>query len=81
MALALPTERKSDAIGMELYLNGTLQTLQDDLSVSGLLEQLGIQGQRVAVEVNRRIIAKSLHQQTRLNAGDRVEIIQAMGGG
>jgi sulfur carrier protein len=71
----------NDTNGMELYLNGTLQAFDDALSVSDLLERLGIQGQRVAVEVNRRIIAKSLHQQTRLNAGDRVEIIQAMGGG
>jgi sulfur carrier protein len=77
----LPTELINDTNGMELYLNGTLQTLNDGLSISGLLEQLGIQGQRVAVEVNRRIISKSLHNETRLSAGDRVEIIQAMGGG
>lgn len=77
----MPTELISDTNGMELYLNGNLQTLDNELTISDLLEQLGIQGQRVAVEVNRRIIAKSLHRETRLCEGDHVEIIQAMGGG
>jgi sulfur carrier protein len=66
---------------MELYLNGQIQQFETGLSVAGLVDLLSLQGQRIAVEVNRSIIPKSRHAETRLNDGDRVEIIQAMGGG
>jgi sulfur carrier protein len=66
---------------MELYLNGEVRQFETGLSVAGLMDLLSLQGQRIAVEVNRCIIPKSRHAETRLNDGDRVEIIQAMGGG
>jgi sulfur carrier protein len=66
---------------MELYLNGQIQQFETGLSVAQLVGLLSLQGQRIAVEVNRSIIPKSRHAETRLNDGDRVEIIQAMGGG
>jgi sulfur carrier protein len=66
---------------MELYLNGQIQQFETALSVAQLVGLLSLQGQRIAVEVNRSIIPKSRHAETRLNDGDRVEIIQAMGGG
>jgi thiamine biosynthesis protein ThiS len=68
-------------IGMELYLNGEIRQVDDGLSVAALVETLGLSQQRLAVEVNRRIVPKSRHAEHRLQAGDRVEIIQAMGGG
>ncbi len=51
------------------------------ISVSGLLEHMQLAGKRVAVEVNREIVPRSLHADHQLSAGDRVEIVQAMGGG
>lgn len=66
---------------MELYLNGEIRQVDDGLSVAALVDALGLSQQRLAVEVNRSIVPKSLHAEHRLQAGDRVEIIQAMGGG
>jgi sulfur carrier protein len=66
---------------MELYLNGEIQQFRESLDIHQLVEQLGLSGQRFAVEVNRQIVPKSLHVGHVLQAGDRVEIIQAMGGG
>ncbi|KAA0451584.1 MAG: sulfur carrier protein ThiS, partial [Candidatus Thioglobus sp.] len=43
--------------------------------------QLGYQNQRIALEVNEVIIAKSQHSEFALSAGDKVEIIKAVGGG
>ena len=44
-------------------------------------DSLVIAGKRVAVERNGEIVAKSLHAETRLAAGDRIEIVVAVGGG
>ena len=46
-----------------------------------LLEQLGLAGQRLALEINREVIPRSTFSQHVLQAYDRVEIIHAVGGG
>ena len=66
---------------MELYLNGSLRRFENPLSIAELSQQLGLTQQRYAVEVNRVIVPKSQHATYQLAEGDRVEIIQAMGGG
>jgi sulfur carrier protein len=66
---------------MELYLNGNLRRFDDGICISGLTQALGLAGQRFAVEVNRNIVPKSQHAEHLLLPGDRVEIIQAIGGG
>jgi sulfur carrier protein len=66
---------------MELYLNGETRHFDSGLDIAQLLEQLGLAGHRIAVEVNRQIIPKSRHAGHMLQNGDRIEIIQAMGGG
>jgi sulfur carrier protein len=66
---------------MQLYLNGEARQYESALNISTLTLQLGLQQQRFAVEVNRCIIPKSQHDSHYLAEGDRVEIIQAIGGG
>ncbi len=51
------------------------------MTAATLLEASGYAGRRVAVEVNREIVPRSLHAQYALHEGDRVEIVQAIGGG
>ena len=46
-----------------------------------LLQAAGYGERRVAVEVNREIVARSRHGERALCEGDEVEIIQAIGGG
>jgi sulfur carrier protein len=49
--------------------------------VWGLLESLGITGQRIAVAINRDVVPRSTFDTHRLAPGDRVEILEAVGGG
>lgn len=51
------------------------------ISVSELLGRLDLLNRRVAVERNGEIVARSLHAATALAAGDRLEIVVAVGGG
>ena len=66
---------------MDLIINGESRQLPAPLSVAALLEQRGLAGKRVAVERNGAIVPKSQHAETLLAAGDRIEIVVAVGGG
>ena len=66
---------------MKITLNGELREFPEPQSVSTLLLAAGYAQRRVAVEVNREIVPKSRHAEHALADNDRVEIIQAIGGG
>lgn len=66
---------------MELMINGENRSLADGASVADLVEELGLTGQRLAVEVNQEIVPRSAHPGHELGPGDRVEIVHAIGGG
>jgi sulfur carrier protein len=65
----------------EIILNGATLALPEALTVAELLDRQGLAGKRVAVERNGEIVPKSLHVATQLEAGDRLEIVVAVGGG
>lgn len=66
---------------MELLVNGEPREVPDGLSVASLLGHLGIDPQKVAVEVNREIVPKSRYDEQQLSPGNQVEIVQFVGGG
>lgn len=66
---------------MQILLNGEPRECAQAATIATLLEQAGYGQRRVAVEVNREIVPRGLHVEYALNDGDRVEIIQAVGGG
>jgi sulfur carrier protein len=53
----------------------------DNSSVAGLLDQMQIGRERVAVEVNRDIVPKAAYESRILSAGDRIEVVHFVGGG
>ncbi|MGO9520026.1 MAG: sulfur carrier protein ThiS [Candidatus Korobacteraceae bacterium] len=66
---------------MQLFINGNQKTFDDSLSLAQLIDQLGMKGDRVAVELNREIVARAQWPETRLNEGDRLEVVHFVGGG
>lgn len=66
---------------LSLVVNGEPRTLGDGRTVAALLESLGLGGRRVAVAVNRSVVPRSRHASHLLADGDRVEILEAVGGG
>lgn len=66
---------------MEIMLNGESRQVSDGCTAHQLVEDLGLGGRRIALEVNREIIPGSQHSAYRLREGDRVEIVHAIGGG
>ena len=66
---------------MKLHINGEPRDFDAPLSLSTLLEQLGMKADRVAVELNRSIVPREQWPQTSLGDGDQLEIVQFVGGG
>lgn len=66
---------------MDITLNGDTRSVPDGLSVAGLLQHLGIEPRKVAVERNLEIVPKSAFLTTTVAHGDRLEIVHFIGGG
>jgi sulfur carrier protein len=66
---------------VNLFVNGEATTAPDSVTVAVFLKRLGLPEKGVAVERNREIVPKSAYGSTILAEGDRIEIVQFVGGG
>ena len=66
---------------MQIQVNGEARTIASGSTIIGLLNQLEIRPERVAVEVNLQIVDRQSFARQILQDGDRVEIISFIGGG
>jgi sulfur carrier protein len=67
--------------GATIHVNGNVRPLGGEPSVADLVRELALEGKRIAVELNGEIVPRSRYDNTRLRAGDRLEIVGAVGGG
>lgn len=65
---------------MQIQVNGEHREVRAD-TILALVEELGLDIRKVAVERNLEIVPRSLHGATALAAGDRIEVVQFVGGG
>jgi thiamine biosynthesis protein ThiS len=66
---------------MIITLNGDPYELEEPTTVSGLLARLDIDSRRVAVEHNLEVLKRGRFDDTPVREGDRVEIVNFVGGG
>jgi sulfur carrier protein len=66
---------------MKITLNGSSREVPDNLSASELILSLGLANRRLALEINREIVPRSTFESHIIQPDDRVEIVQAIGGG
>jgi sulfur carrier protein len=69
------------ADGIVIQVNGERQETAAGATVASLLNQLGLNSGRVAVEYNLQILPKAKWGETEIAQGDRLEIVQFVGGG
>ena len=55
--------------------------MAEGIAISELIDELGLKAERLAVEVNRRIVRRAEWPSTTLREGDKVEIVHFVGGG
>ena len=66
---------------MKVIINGDDHQLDGPITLSGLVERLGMKADRVAVELNLEIVPRGRWHETQLADGDRLEIVHFVGGG
>jgi thiamine biosynthesis protein ThiS len=65
---------------MRLFINGEERNCAAQ-TLEALIAELGMKGDRVAVELNREIAPRASWSETALHDGDRLEIVHFVGGG
>jgi sulfur carrier protein len=68
-------------MNIQIAVNGAQRTVPSGTTVAALVSDLALGERRVAVEVNGTVVPRSSHEVATLAAGDRVEIVHAIGGG
>lgn len=66
---------------MQILLNGATTELPTGLTARELVERLELASKRIAMEVNGEIVPRSTYAAHKIEDGDRVEIVHAIGGG
>lgn len=66
---------------IEILLNGEVRSTGEGQNLSALLDELSLPDQRIAVELNGNVVARSEWANTRIVDGDRLEVVHFVGGG
>ncbi|MFZ1135828.1 MAG: sulfur carrier protein ThiS [Candidatus Korobacteraceae bacterium] len=66
---------------MQLFVNGEAKDCPEPITLAKFIEQLGMKGDRIAVELNREIVPRVQWSETQLHEADRLEIVHFVGGG
>ena len=66
---------------MNIYLNGEGREVPENLTLGALLDWLKLPADRVAVERNREIAARTTWDETIIQPEDRLEVVHFVGGG
>ena len=72
---------QSSLVTVTITLNGERFELDSPMSVAALLSRLDIDPRRVAIEHNLNIIKRQTYSDVVIGEGDRVEIVNFVGGG
>lgn len=65
---------------MQIQLNGEVRDVAAE-TIQALVLELGFDPRKVAIERNLEIVPRTLHATTALANGDRIELVQFVGGG
>ncbi|WP_127478544.1 sulfur carrier protein ThiS [Sulfurivermis fontis] len=66
---------------MKIHVNGEAREVPDSYTAAQLVEAMNLTGKRIAMEVNLEIVPRSRYATHRFQPGDKVEVVQAIGGG
>jgi len=74
-------QHSEDIGSFQISVNGDARMASQRQTVSGLLQDLGLDASRVAIEMNRRIVKRTEWDTLELFPGAKIEIVQFVGGG
>lgn len=66
---------------VSVTINGDVRSVRDGMSVTDLLESLGLHPRLIVVEYNRDILPRERYGETAVHPGDNFELVHFVGGG
>jgi len=66
---------------MKIKVNGNYLEVEDNITLSKLIENLKLNSKKIVIELNRNIIDEKDYDLTEIKEGDTVEIVHFVGGG
>lgn len=66
---------------MKLIVNGKEEEIPEAITIDVFVEHFGFDVKKIAVEVNKEIVIKSMYSEVYLDDGDVVEVLTFVGGG
>lgn len=66
---------------LRIVVNGESREIPEGTTVAGLLADLGLRREHVAVELDREIVPRAEHETRVLHEGSALEIVTFVGGG
>ena len=66
---------------LRVRVNGEDREVRDGITVGALLTELGLRRDGIAVAINLQVVPRGEHDQRVLIEGDKIEVLQAVGGG
>lgn len=71
----------TNAAAISIFVNGEERKVREDGTITDLVRALGLDPERLAIELDRRIVKRAHWASTKLPAGAKLEIVQFVGGG
>jgi sulfur carrier protein len=62
-------------------VNGREHTVESGITLAALLERLAVSADGVAVAIGNEVVPRTRHRDRRIEEGDEIEIVRAVGGG
>ncbi|MEP7039103.1 MAG: sulfur carrier protein ThiS [Acidobacteriota bacterium] len=66
---------------MKIVVNGEMKEIAGNLNLTGLLKQLSMPDERIAIELNKEVVRKKDWETIKISDADKIEIIHFVGGG
>ena len=66
---------------INIYINGEKKLVNINSTLDSILILLKVDLKSIAIEKNQKVVPKSLYNSTALQSGDKIEIVQFIGGG
>ena len=66
---------------MQITLNGKITNIDKNLKISDLLKKYNIEPNMVAIEINLEILPVSEYDKKEIKEGDKIELVEFVGGG
>ncbi len=81
MKSKLPKQKINAMATISILLNGEIREVPEAIKLDELLGFFSMPKQRIAIEVNSRVIRRPEWQETPVNEGDKIEVVHFVGGG